>query len=203
MPTVVPDHPHVFRRAADWEAWLAKHHAFATDAWLVIGKKSAAEPMLAIGDALDVALCFGWIDSQRKGRDDQTFLQRYSRRGPHSPWSRINVEKAEALIRSGRMQAAGIAEITRAKADGRWAGAYESQKNVTTPADLAAALKGSPKAAAAFERLDKTARYAVILPLLKATTVKVRAARLEKALASLSTASPKAERARALKKNVR
>ena len=196
MPSIAATHTLAFTHVSEWESWLARHHAVSAGVWLVIGKKGAAAPSLRIDDALDVALCFGWIDSQRKGRDAQTYLQRYSRRGPRSPWSRLNVDRAEALIRSGRMQESGLAEIARAKADGRWAAAYEPQRNVTTPTDFSDALKAAPKARAAFDRLDKTARYAVILPLLKATTPKLRAARLLKAVATLSTAVPKVRRAR-------
>ena len=196
MPSIAVTHLLAFTHVSEWASWLARHYAASAGVWLVIGKKGAAVPSLTINDALDVALCFGWIDSQRKGRDAQTYLQRYSRRGPRSPWSRLNVDRVEALIRSGRMQEPGRAEIARAKADGRWAAAYEPQRNVTTPADLTAALKAAPKARAAFDRLDKTTRYAVILPLLKATTPKLRVARLIKTVASLTPAAPKVRRAR-------
>lgn len=140
---------------------------------------------VTIGDALDAALCYGWIDSQRKSYDTNYYLQRYSRRRPKSPWSKLNVARVEALIGSGRMRAPGLAEVAAAQADGRWAAAYEPQHNATLPTDLAAALKRNERARAAFEELDKTGQYAIILPVLKATTPAIRAIRLEKAIGKL------------------
>lgn len=108
-----------FPGAAEWELWLADRYDESAEVWLVIAKKGAAG--LTIGAALEVALCYGWIDSHRKGLDERYYLQRYSPRRPKSPWSRINVEKAEALITAGRMRAPGFAAIRAAEADGRWA----------------------------------------------------------------------------------
>jgi uncharacterized protein YdeI (YjbR/CyaY-like superfamily) len=188
LPTDVPLN---FKDATEWDAWLAKHYNSSAGEWLVIAKKDSDKPGLAISDALDVALCFGWIDSQRKGRDATTYLQRYSRRGPRSSWSRLNVDRADVLIRAGRMKPPGLVEIAAAKADGRWTAAYEPQRNVTPPADFTVALKHNAKARAAFARMDKTTRYAVILPILKATNPKQRTARLQKALARLKATEPR------------
>jgi uncharacterized protein YdeI (YjbR/CyaY-like superfamily) len=178
--------PHAFTTSAEWDAWLAAHHAQSPGIWLLIAKKNAKKPLITIGEALDVALCYGWIDSQRKGFDAHAYLQRYSPRRGKSPWSRLNVDRVAALTEAGRMQAAGLAEVAAAKADGRWAVAYEPQRHAGLPEDLAAALSGNAKAAAAFAALDRTGQYALILPLLKATTPKIRLARVEKAVARLS-----------------
>jgi uncharacterized protein YdeI (YjbR/CyaY-like superfamily) len=159
-----------FPDAARWESWLDAQHEEQADAWLRIAKRHSGLATIGISEALDVALCFGWIDGQRKGLDDVSFLQRYSRRRPGSPWSKVNVAKAEALIAAGRMRPAGLAQVAAAKADGRWAGAYEPQSTAEVPPDLAAALAASPPAGTAFERLGRSDRYAVILPLLKART---------------------------------
>ncbi|NKZ08066.1 YdeI/OmpD-associated family protein [Actinomadura latina] len=174
-----------FQDAAEWGAWLAAHHDTEDGVWLKIAKKGAPVASLTIGDAGEVALCHGWIDSRRKAYDEHFYLQRYSRRRPGSPWSRINVERAEALIAAGRMRPAGMAEIDAARADGRWAAAYAAQRDAAVPPDLAAALADHPQAAARFEKLGKTDRYLLILPLLKARTPAVRTSRLNKTIATL------------------
>ncbi|SPT60407.1 MULTISPECIES: YdeI/OmpD-associated family protein [Actinomadura] len=179
-----------FQDAAAWEAWLAAHHASADGVWLKIAKKGAPVTSLRIGEALEVALCHGWIDSHRRALDEHFYLQRYSRRRAGSPWSRINVERAEALVAAGRMRPAGMAEIEAARADGRWDAAYAAQRDVTVPPDLAAALDADPRAAAGFAALGKTGRYLAILPLLKARTPAGRAARLARTLARLAAHSP-------------
>ena len=178
--------PLEFDDAAGWESWLAANHADRSEAWLRIGKKHAGPARLAIADALDVALCFGWIDGQRKRYDDVSFLQRYCPRRPRSSWSQINVAKVEALTAAGRMQPAGLAEVAAAQADGRWEAAYESQRTATVPPDLASALAADARAGAAFERLGKSERYAVILPLLKARTPETRAKAVARTIAALT-----------------
>ncbi|OFI36978.1 OmdA domain containing protein [Arthrobacter sp. SW1] len=172
---VISGEPLAFRNGAEWTDWLAAHHSTEAGAWLLIGKKKAGTPLLSIGEALDAALCFGWIDGQRKGFDQDSFLQRYSRRGKRSSWSKVNVGKAEALIAAGRMQPPGFAEIEAAKADGRWDAAYESQRTAEVPDDVASAIAANPAAAVVFEKLGRTARYSLILPLLKARTPEFRA----------------------------
>jgi uncharacterized protein YdeI (YjbR/CyaY-like superfamily) len=180
-----------FPDAAAWECWLVAHHAVHTEAWLRIAKRHSGIATIAIADALDVALCHGWIDGQRKALDEVSFLQRYSRRRPNSSWSKVNVAKAEALIAAGRMGTAGLAEIEAARADGRWAAAYESQRTATVPPDLAAALAGNADANAVFERLGRSDRYTVILQLLKARTPETRAKTLARTIARLAaTAAP-------------
>jgi uncharacterized protein YdeI (YjbR/CyaY-like superfamily) len=175
-----------FASGAEWEDWLAANHRTQAGAWLVIGKKNSGAGLIEIQDALDSALCFGWIDGQRKGNDEKTFLQRYSRRRARSSWSQVNVGKVEALITAGRMRPAGFAEIESAKADGRWEAAYVSQANAEVPEDLKAALAGNTSAGKAFESLGKTDRYLIILQVLKARTPEARAKILAKTVQNLA-----------------
>jgi uncharacterized protein YdeI (YjbR/CyaY-like superfamily) len=174
-----------FGDATGWEAWLAAHHDRQTSVWLKIAKKGSSATSVTITEALDVALCYGWIDGLRKSCDETHFLQRYSRRRPKGSWSQVNTAKVAALVAAGRMRAPGHAQIAAAKADGRWDAAYQSQKNASTPPDLAAALAQNESARHVFEVLKKTDRYAVILRLVKARTPEKRAAHLEKIVASL------------------
>lgn len=174
-----------FTDAAAWEAWLAENHGTAGEAWLRIAKKGAPGTSVTAAEGTEVALCYGWIDGHRRSHDQHSFAQRYSPRRKGSSWSLINVERVEALTAAGRMSPAGLIQVAAAKADGRWAAAYTSQRNTTVPADLAEALAGEPRAAAAFATLDRTNRYRMILPLLKATTAEVRAARLRRTVAEL------------------
>ena len=176
----------VCANAAEWESWLADQHRQVAEIWLVIARKGFESEGLVIGDALDVALCYGWIDSHRKGRDKRSYLQRYSPRRPRAPWSRLNVERAEVLMNNGRMREAGLIDISAAQADGRWAAAYAPQADAATPPELEAALKALAPSAAAFERLSKSARYALILPILKAVSPEARAGRVQKALEILA-----------------
>lgn len=176
-----------FPDAAGWEAWLAEHHKARTEAWLRIAKRHSGIASVTPEEAVEVALCYGWIDGQRRAHDNVSFLQRYSRRRPKSSWSKVNVARVEALIAAGRMRPAGLAEVAAAQADGRWETAYESQRTATVPPDLAAALAGDARASAAFGRLGRSERYQVILPLLKARTPETRAKILARTLARLAT----------------
>jgi len=176
--------------ATSWEAWLADHHGRSDGVWVKIAKKGSGRTSVAIVDALDVALCYGWIDSHRRSCDRDHYLQRYSPRRPKSTWSQVNVAKAEALIAAGRMREPGFAAIRAAQADGRWDAAYASQRDATVPPDLADALAADAGAHAAFERLDRTERYALLLRLMKARTPSSRAVQLERVLASLASDSP-------------
>jgi len=151
-----------FPTAAHWEDWLADHHQAADGLWLKLAKKDAPEPTLTYAEALDVALCFGWIDAQTRGLDDNYWLKRFTPRKPGSRWSKINTQKAEALITAGRMQPAGLAEVERARADGRWDTAYAGPRTITVPDDLAAALAANPDAAAFFATLNSINRYAIL-----------------------------------------
>ena len=179
--------PLEFTDGAAWESWLEAHHSSETEAWLRIGKKNASIGLVSIGDALDGALCFGWIDGHRRGLDDVSFLQRYSPRRKRSSWSQVNVAKVEALIAADRMRPPGLADVSWAQTDGRWQAAYESQRTAETPTDLAAALAADPVAAAVFEGLGKTERYAVILPLLKARSPESRAKLVAQSVAKLAS----------------
>jgi uncharacterized protein YdeI (YjbR/CyaY-like superfamily) len=175
--------------ATEWEAWLAGHHDLQAGVWLKIAKKGSSRTTVTVAEALDVALCYGWIDAQRKSCDETYFLQRYSQRRPKGSWSQVNTAKVAALVAAGRMRAPGHAQIAAAKADGRWDAAYESQKNATIPPDLAAALAQNEPARHVFEVLNKTDRHAVILRLLKARTLQNRATQLQKIVASLENGS--------------
>lgn len=174
-----------FRDADAWSSWLDEHRTTQTEAWLRIAKKGSRLETISITDALDVALCHGWIDGQRKGNDEVSFVQRYCPRRPTSSWSQVNVAKAEALIAAGRMRDAGFAEIEKAKADGRWDAAYEPQSTAEPPHDLIAALDADPAARTAYETLSRTERYAIILQLLKARTPEGRAKILSREVARL------------------
>lgn len=160
-PLAVPD-------AASWHDWLARHHASATEAHVLVGRQSTKRTSLRSGDALDTALCFGWIDSVRRRWDVETFVQRYSPRRPGSPWSAVNVAKVEALLTAHRMAPAGMAEVAAAQADGRWAAAYPAQRDAVTPDDLAAAIAADPVADARWSDLGRTEQYAVMLPVFRA-----------------------------------
>ena len=175
----------LFPDADAFEAWLADHVDRTEGVWLKIAKKGSGIPSLTSDEAVDVGLCYGWISGQRKSHDDAWYLQKYVPRRPRSRWSQVNVAKVEELIAAGRMRPSGLAEVEAAKADGRWAAAYASQRNATVPPDLAAALAASPRAAQAFDALGRTQRYAVILHLVTARTATARAARLRGAMTAL------------------
>jgi uncharacterized protein YdeI (YjbR/CyaY-like superfamily) len=162
--------------AAEWEAWLRANHARSAAVFLRIPKTGAGDA-LTYAAALDAALAWGWIDSQKRALDDTAWLQRFSRRTPQSPWSKINRGKAEALIASGRMQAPGLAEVERARRDGRWERAYDGAKTSTVPPDLAEALAGNARANAFFDTLDAANRYAI---LYRVTTAKLPATRAKR-----------------------
>jgi uncharacterized protein YdeI (YjbR/CyaY-like superfamily) len=170
--------PHRFRDAHAWEAWLHTHHARSDGTWLQLAKAGAAEPGLTYAQALEVALCFGWIDGQKKGLDAHAWLQRFTPRRERSLWSKINRSKAEALIASGRMHPAGLAEVERARADGRWDEAYDGARAAIVPPELQAAFDASPLAAAFFATLDGANRYAVLWRVQTAKRPETRAKRI-------------------------
>ena len=174
-----------FRDATEFELWLDAHVDLRVGVWLKIAKKGSGVPSLTSDEAVDLGLCYGWISGQRKSYDEIYYLQKYVPRRPRSRWSQVNVAKVEELIAAGRMRPSGLAEVEAAKADGRWAAAYESQRMATVPADLAAALAASPQAVQAFDALSKTQQYAVILKLVTARTEAARAARLRRAMTAL------------------
>jgi len=148
--------------AAEWRRWLEQHHATSPGVWLVLHKKGGNTTELDYEAALQEALCFGWIDGQGKSRDNESSLQRMTRRGPKSVWSARNVNRIEQLEAAGRMTPAGRAAVDAAKADGRWEAAYAGQASAEVPADLAAAIAAEPQAQAMFEVLTSVNRYALI-----------------------------------------
>jgi uncharacterized protein YdeI (YjbR/CyaY-like superfamily) len=175
-----------FESTDEWDAWLAAHHAGSPGLWLKIAKKGAAGTTISYSEALDVALCHGWIDGQKGRHDDEYWLQRFTPRKPGSKWSKINTERAAALIESGRMRPAGLREVERAQADGRWEQAYESQSRVTVPEDLARALAANERASAFFATLDSANRYAILYRIGTAKKPETRAKRIDTFVAMLS-----------------
>ncbi|WP_035796230.1 YdeI/OmpD-associated family protein [Kitasatospora mediocidica] len=175
-----------FATPAALEAWLTEHHGDSPGIWLKFRKKAPGVEALSYAEALEVALCHGWIDGQKAALDDRYWLQRFTPRRARSKWSRINRDKAEALIADGRMHPAGLAEVERARADGRWEAAYESSRTAEVPDDLAAALAAEPAAARFFETLDRTNRYAVLYRVQEPKKPETRARRIEKYVAMLA-----------------
>jgi uncharacterized protein YdeI (YjbR/CyaY-like superfamily) len=169
-----------FRSRAEWAAWLAAEHAFSDGVWLKLAKKGATEQTVSRADALDVALCYGWIDSQLKPFDAEYWLQRFTPRRPRSKWSRINRDRVTQLIEQSRMQPAGLREVERAKADGRWDAAYEGQRAATVPDDLALALADNEEAQAFFQTLTSVNRYAILYRIQDAKRPQTRAQRIAK-----------------------
>jgi uncharacterized protein YdeI (YjbR/CyaY-like superfamily) len=174
------------RSARTFEAWLRKNHSTSEGAWLEIAKPGAPESTISYGEALEIALCYGWIDGQKKAQDATHWLQRFTPRRPRSMWSKVNRARAEALVAAGRMQASGQAEIDRAKADGRWDAAYDGARTATVPADLQAALDAQPKAEAFFCTLNAANRYAVLWRVQTAKKPETRARRIETLVAMLA-----------------
>jgi uncharacterized protein YdeI (YjbR/CyaY-like superfamily) len=174
-----------FSDQIEWERWLEENHASADGVWIKMAKKDSGIESVRYPEVLDSALCFGWIDGRREALDDRYFLQRFTPRRARSRWSRINRDKAERLISEGRMRPAGLAEVARAKADGRWDAAYESQSASTVPDDLQRELDRRPKAKAFFAALNSQNRYAILYRLQDAKKPETRARRLEKFVAML------------------
>src|SRR5215469_16263284 len=151
-----------FATQQDWEAWLAEYHADTKGLWLKIAKKETSIPSVSYAEALESALCYGWIDGQKASFDEQYWLQKFTPRGPKSMWSKVNCDKAAILIAEGRMQPAGLRQVELAKADGRWESAYESQSKIGIPADFQRELDKNPKAKDFFSTLDSANRYAFL-----------------------------------------
>jgi uncharacterized protein YdeI (YjbR/CyaY-like superfamily) len=183
MPAELPILP--FASAAAWEAWLEREHARAGGVWLKIAKKDSGIATVTYAQALDVALCFGWIDGQKRGFDATWFLQRFTPRTARSRWSKVNTEHVARLTAEGRMRPAGLAAVEAARADGRWAAAYESQGNATVPPDLRAALDANPAAAAFFATLRGANRYAILYRVQDAKRPETRARRIARFVAML------------------
>lgn len=174
-----------FASRTRWEEWLEEHHGTSRGVWLKIAKKGAGVESVSYDEALDVALCFGWIDGQKLPLDDAHWLQRFTPRRPRSRWSKRNRERAEALIGLGRMRPAGLREIERAREDGRWDQAYDSPGRATVPDDLRQALDARPRARDFFERLDATNRYAILYRIQDARRPETRARRIQAFIAML------------------
>lgn len=170
--------PTLFKSAKAFEAWLKKNHASSSGLWLKIAKRDANEPSVTYPEAVEIALCWGWIDGQKNGLDDQHFLQRFTPRRARSIWSKINVDKAAALIEAGRMQAPGHAQIVAAQADGRWARAYDGARTSAVPEDLLVALEAEPRARAFFATINAANRYAVLWRIQTAVNAETRARRI-------------------------
>ena len=174
-----------FASQDDWRAWLAEHHADSDGIWIRFAKKGSGLPTVVYAEAVEVALAYGWIDGHTKGIDDRHYRQRYTPRRRRSKWSKINRTKAEALIARGAMEPAGLAEVERAKADGRWDAAYDSPRTALVPDDLRAALDADPAASAFFEQLDGNNRYAILYRIQDAKRADTRARRIAQFVAML------------------
>ena len=172
-----------FASARAWSVWLGRNHASSPGVWLKIAKAGARSASVTYPEALEAALVWGWIDGQKRRLDDAWWLQRFTPRRPKSPWSKNNRAKAEALIAAGAIEAPGLAEIERAKRDGRWDRAYDGARSSSVPADLARALARNARALAFFETLDRANRYAILYRVQTASTPETRAGRIARFVA--------------------
>lgn len=175
-----------FAAAADWEAWLAAQPVTSPGLWLKLAKKGSGIASVSQPEAVEGALCHGWIDGQGQSLDERYWLLRFTPRKPRSKWSAINRAKALVLIKQDQMRPSGLAEIERAKADGRWDVAYPSPRQATVPDDLQRALKRAPKAQRLFDKLDSTNRYAILHRVHDAKKPETRAERIKKYVAMLA-----------------
>jgi uncharacterized protein YdeI (YjbR/CyaY-like superfamily) len=175
----------LFASPPDFEAWLEESHAESDGLWLKIAKKGSGEVSITYAEGLELALCFGWIDSQKRGHDEKFFLQRFTPRRPRGRWSRINRDKAEELIAAKAMRPAGMAEVEAAKADGRWEAAYEGARTAKVPDDLRRELDANQAAREFFATLDSSNRYAIVYRLNDAKKPETRERRLRKFVAML------------------
>jgi uncharacterized protein YdeI (YjbR/CyaY-like superfamily) len=175
----------LFATPPDFEAWLERNHADSEGFWLKIAKKGSGETSISYAEGLELALCFGWIDSQKRGHDEKFFLQRFTPRRPRGRWSRINRDKVEMLIAAKAMRPAGMAEVDAAKADGRWEAAYEGAATAKVPEDLQRELDANDAARKFFASLDSNNRYAIVYRLNDAKKPETRQRRLDKFVAML------------------
>lgn len=174
-----------FKTSAEFRSWLEKHHASSEGIWLRIAKKGSQETSLTYAEALDQALCYGWIDGQKKPFDASCWLQKFTPRRAKSGWSKINTQHVERLTQAGAMRPAGIAAVEAAKADGRWAAAYASSRNAAPPEDFLRELRKSRKAEAFFQTLNKANVYAIVYRLETAKKPETREKRMKAILAML------------------
>ena len=168
-----------FAQKSAWAKWLKDNHGTSTGVRLRLAKKASGLESVSYNEAVDVALCYGWIDGQANSAGEKCWLQKFTPRGKRSIWSKRNREKALALIAKGEMQPAGLAEIERAKKDGRWEAAYDSPRRITVPGDLQAALDGNERARSFFQTLDSQNRYAILFRIHTAKKAETRAKRIE------------------------
>jgi uncharacterized protein YdeI (YjbR/CyaY-like superfamily) len=182
-PTDFPIMP--FGNKKQWADWLATKHEKFAGLWLKLAKKDSGIASITYAEALDVALCYGWIDGQKKGFDDRYWLQKFTPRGPRSIWSKVNTAKAERLIASGEMKPAGLKAIEAARQDGRWAAAYSSQKNISVPEDFQTALNQNQKARKFFASLKSAERYSFLFRIQTAKKAETRAKRIQQFVAML------------------
>jgi uncharacterized protein YdeI (YjbR/CyaY-like superfamily) len=175
-----------FDSAAAWEAWLEREHARAPGVWLKLAKQDSGIATVTVAEAVELALCFGWIDGQVGKHDDDCFPQRYTPRRRQSRWSQINRERALALIAAGRMRPAGLAQVEAARADGRWEAAYAGARTASVPEDLQAALDANPAAAAFFATLRGANRYSILYRVQDAKRPETRARRIDRFVAMLA-----------------
>jgi uncharacterized protein YdeI (YjbR/CyaY-like superfamily) len=169
----------LFPKQKDWADWLRKNHDKSSGVWLKLAKKSSGSQSVSYAEALEIALCYGWIDGQKKSYDESFWLQKFTPRGAKSIWSKINKGKAGELIRSGRMKPAGLNAVERAKQDGRWDAAYDSPSVSTVPPDFQARLNKSAKAKAFFATLNSANRYAILFRIQTAKKPETRARKIE------------------------
>lgn len=170
----------LFTSQQDWHIWLEDNHTQPQGVWLKHAKKSSGKESVSYQEALEEALCYGWIDSQKQAYDSDYYLQKFTPRGPKSIWSKVNVAKVEQLIREGKLRPAGLMAVELAKQDGRWDAAYDSPSVSKVPEDFQAALEKNPKAKQFFETLNKTNVYAFCWRIQTAKKPETRAARIEK-----------------------
>ncbi|TWP44283.1 hypothetical protein FKR81_41485 [Lentzea tibetensis] len=176
----MPGETLIFETAEVWEAWLAEHHATEREVWIKFARKGSGLPSITYDEAVEGALLYGWIDGQSRSLDEQYFLQRYTPRTARSKWSKTNCGRVEALTAAGRMKPAGLEQVSRAKADGRWDAAYAGPATIEVPADLLAALDARPAARAFFATLNSRNRYAILHRIHDAKKPETRARRIEK-----------------------
>ena len=169
---------HYFERQQDWTTWLKENHNVSSGVWLQLAKKNAGVPSVLYDEAIEVALCFGWIDGQKKAHSEQYWLQKFTLRSDKSVWSKINKAKALALIKAGKMKPPGLKEIERAKHDGRWDAAYDSASKSSVPSDFQTALDGNARAKNFFATLDSRNRYAVLFRIQTAKNAETRAKKI-------------------------
>ena len=174
-----------FADAVAFRRWLKAHHGMHGGIWIQLAKKASGIPSITYAEALDEALCYGWIDGQKKSHDAQHWLQKFTKRGARSVWSQINIGHIERLTSEGRMQSAGQAAVDAAKADGRWEQAYQSSSNHELPEDFLIAVSKQPKAKVFFDTLNKANRYAIYFRLTTAKKPETRARRFEQLLEML------------------